>query len=64
MIQNTVYALPGILVFLHSSAAVETSIDGTLWTALTGSNTTGVLTGDAFVRCTTGNCNIILKKAQ
>jgi hypothetical protein len=60
--QNGEYALPSTLVFLHSTAAVETSIDGTNWTALTGGSTTGVVTADPFVRCTGGACSIIVKK--
>jgi hypothetical protein len=51
--QNVVYALPTVLCFLSSSVAIEGSLDGTTWTALTGANTTGVYAGVAFVRCPT-----------
>jgi hypothetical protein len=62
ILQNVVYALPARNVRVLAGAAVEVSLDGTNFTALTGSAlTTGVETSAAFVRCTTGNTSIILK---
>ena len=61
--QNTAYALPACQVMLHSTAAVELSIDGTLWVASATAHTTGMVTAAAFVRCTTGASNVICKRA-
>lgn len=59
--QNVQYALPARKCFVRSAAAVESSLDGSTWAALTGANTTGVGTSDIFVRCTTANTLIVAK---
>ncbi len=46
---NQVYALPSELTFITSAGAVETSLNGTVWTALAGA-TTGAVTGSMFIR--------------
>lgn len=60
--QNVVYALPGRTVRVFAAAAVEVSLDGSTFTALTGSNTvSGALTAAPFLRCATGNTTVIIK---
>jgi hypothetical protein len=61
LLQNVQYALPPKLVFITSSVAVESSIDGTVWTAATGANTTGIMIGALFVRCPTANAVVVCK---
>lgn len=51
LLQNEVAALPANNCFVFSSAAIDASVDGTTWGALTGANTTGIQTGARFVRC-------------
>jgi len=46
---NQVYALPSELTFITAAGAVETSLNGTAWTALAGA-TTGAVTGSMFIR--------------
>jgi len=46
---NQVYALPSELTFVTAAGAVETSLNGTAWTVLTGA-TTGAVTGAVFIR--------------
>lgn len=53
--QNIAYALPSKKVRVTSSLAVQTSMDGSTWTALTGAETTGAETGAVFLRCAVGN---------
>lgn len=61
--QNAVLALPPATVQLLALAAVEVSVDGTTWVALTGSATiSGVPTGATFVRCTTAGTTIVCKR--
>lgn len=61
ILQNVAWALPGKLVHITASAAIEYSIDGTTWVALTGANTVGVYCSATFIRCPGGNCNVICK---
>jgi hypothetical protein len=61
--QNVIYALPSRQVYIQSNVAIESSIDGTTFTALTGANTTGVLTSATFIRSTLGPANIVAKYA-
>lgn len=59
--QNVAYALPTELVYIQSSAVVETSLDNSTYAAVSAS-TTGVLTAALFVRCTTANAIISCKQ--
>lgn len=61
VVQNEVIALPAKVVRIQSSVAIESSADGTVWSALTGANTTGIETGAAFVRCPTAAAVIVAK---
>ena len=61
ILQNLVYALPPRTVLVTSSVAVETSLDGTVWTALTGANTVGANSSAPFLRCPTANATITCK---
>lgn len=61
ILQNVVYAMPGQACEILSSAAVEISLDGSAWLALTGANTVGVQAAGTFLRCPGGNANITLK---
>jgi hypothetical protein len=61
MLQNVTYALPARLVHITSSVAIDVSSNGTAWSALTGANTTGVLTSGSFIRCTTGSASVTCK---
>lgn len=61
--QTTSYALPPCLVHLTSTVAVDVSVDGTTFNALTNSSTIGAFTSAVFVRCTTSTtCTIVVKK--
>lgn len=44
--QNVVYALPAQLCLITTSAACETSMDGTTWSAFTSGN----MSGNVFIR--------------
>ena len=59
--QNVAYAMPAKATTIQSLAAIESSIDGSTWAALTGANTTGVKTAARFVRCTTGATQVVCK---
>ena len=61
MLQNVTYALPARLCHITSSVAVEVSSNATVWSALTGANTTGVLTSGSFLRCPTAVCVVTCK---
>ncbi|MET0787076.1 MAG: hypothetical protein ABWY25_10255 [Paenisporosarcina sp.] len=59
MTQNIVFALPGVSVeVVQLSAAIETSLE----VAGTFTATTSTILTGAFVRCTTGNATITLRK--
>jgi hypothetical protein len=60
--QNVIYALPASTVYLQAEAAVEVSLQATTNFATLAASTTGATTSAAFVRCTTGNTNIIVKR--
>ena len=62
ILQNVVYAMPACKVRVHSLAAVEISVDGIAWDALTGSETVGAEAASVFLRCPTGNTTVVLKK--
>ena len=55
--QNVVYALPAQLCLVTSSAACETSLDGTTWAALTS----GSMSGAVFIRSAAVNTIITCK---
>jgi hypothetical protein len=59
--QNTVYAMPTRKVRVHALAAVEISVDGTAWDALTGADTVGAEAASAFIRCPGGNTSVTLR---
>ncbi len=61
ILQNIAYAVPARRVHITSSAALEYSIDGTTWVALTGANTLGVETSATFIRCPASGANVIAK---
>jgi hypothetical protein len=63
LVQNQVYGLPNPLLFIRSTLALESSVDGTTWAALTGADTTGVNTAARWIRCTTGAPTVNIKKA-
>lgn len=60
--QNQIYALPPAKVFIVASATLEqnTTNSTTGWSTL-ASATTGVETGAAFIRSTTGNAVVSVK---
>lgn len=49
LVANTTYALPAQLCLVTSSAACETSMDGTTWAAFTS----GGMSGAVFLRAAT-----------
>jgi hypothetical protein len=59
--QNVVYGLPGRLVHVTSTVAIDVSADNTTFVPLTGANTVGVFTSGGFVRCTTGPAVVVCK---
>lgn len=61
ILQNVVYAMPARKVRIHSLAAVEISVDGSSWDALTGSETVGAEAASGFLRCPGGDTTVILK---
>jgi hypothetical protein len=61
ILQNIVYAMPARAVRVHSLAAVEISVDGSAWDALTNAETTGADAGSGYLRCTTGNTTVLCK---
>lgn len=61
LVQSTVYAMPARVVRVHSTLAVEISVDGTAWDALTNSETTGAEASSGFLRCTTGAAIVMCK---
>lgn len=60
MLQNVTYALPAKRVLARVSAAIETSLDGSTWNAVTLTNNQAELAA-IFVRGTTANTLITLK---
>jgi hypothetical protein len=62
ILQNIQYGLPATLCFVQSSVAIESSVDGSAWAALTGANTIGVVCAAGFIRCPTANAVVICKK--
>lgn len=62
LLQNVVYSLPAFVCHLTSTVVVETSVDNSTWTALTGSNTTGATTSAKFVRCPSANTLVSVKR--
>jgi hypothetical protein len=62
LVQNQVYALPARLVHVSSVSAVEISVNGVAWNALTNANTVGAPTSAAFLRCP-GGATIVTCKA-
>lgn len=61
LVQNVVYAMPARKVRVHALAAVEISVDGSTWDALTGSETVGAEASSGFLRCPGGATSVILK---
>lgn len=61
ILQNVQYALPARLTFLTSSVAVEQSLNGTTWSAVTGAETTGSNAGGVFLRCPSANALVVCK---
>jgi hypothetical protein len=61
IIQNVVYGLPARVVRVHSLAAVEISVDGSTWDALTNAETVGAEAGSVFIRCPGGNTTLTLR---
>jgi hypothetical protein len=62
ILQNVVMALPPAPGMVLALAAVEHSVDGATFVALAGSATTGANTPGGFIRCTTGNTTVIVKR--
>lgn len=62
ILQNVAMALPPGLNFVQSLVAIQSSIDGSTWAALTAAETTGVNTAAQFVRCATGNTSVSVKR--
>ena len=61
ILQNVVYAMPSKIVRIHSLAAVEISVDASVWDALTGAETVGAEAASVFIRCPGGNTTVVLK---
>jgi hypothetical protein len=61
--QNVIYALPARITRVHSVVAVEVSVDGVAWDALTGAETTGAEQGAGFIRCATANTVVMCSGA-
>ena len=61
IVQNVVYAMPCRAVRVHSLAAVEISVDGNTFNALTNANTVGADAASGFLRCPGGGTTVILK---
>lgn len=61
ILQNVVYAMPPRAVRVHALAAVEISVDGSAWDALTNADTVGADAASAFIRCPGGNTSVVLK---
>jgi hypothetical protein len=57
ILQNVVYAMPPRTVLVTSSVAVETSLNGTVWTALAS----GTNSSAPFLRCPTANATVTCK---
>jgi len=60
ILQNVVYALPPRACLVTSSVAVETSLNGTVWTALPGTGA-GTNSSAPFLRCPTANATVTCK---
>jgi hypothetical protein len=60
MTQNVVYGIPSRVVFIHSSAVLQTSLDNSSYSDL-AATTTGTQLVDPFVKCTTGNAIVAVK---
>ena len=61
LVQNQVYALPARKVRVHSTAALEISMDASSWNALTAANTLSVDVASAFIRCPGGAAIVTLR---
>lgn len=57
------YALPTKLSYVTSTLALEHSVDGTTWAALTGANTVGCFCGSNFIK-SAGAASVICKDAS
>jgi len=64
ILQNQVVGLPSRLSFIQSTVAIDGSVDGVTWVAMTGANTTGVSSPARFARCTTAGVTILCKRAD
>lgn len=58
---TTICALPPVVVRVQSSAVCEVALDTTNWATLANS-TTGAETCAMFIRCTTGQMTISVKR--
>lgn len=59
---NTTYALPSSKIcMVMTNAAVEVSVEGSVWVALTGTPVGPVQTSAQFIRSTVGNNTILVK---
>lgn len=54
-----VFALPPSLNYIHSTLALELSVDGTTY-VLTAATTTGTATAASFCRCTTATTGFVV----
>lgn len=61
LVQNTVYAVPGRRVIIHSNAVLEGSNDSTTGFVSLLTTTTGAEVAAAFVRCTTAAAVVNVK---
>lgn len=63
ILQNVIYALPPSRNFIQSQAVVQLSLTTTTTDFVNvATSTTGVETASIFVRCSTGNTIIAVKK--
>jgi len=64
--QNVVYGLPTMAVMVHSDSTVEVGMaSGTTgFVLLTNANTVGANCAASYIRCTTGNAVIVVKRFQ
>jgi hypothetical protein len=61
ILEDVVYALPPSSCFIHSSVALELSVNGTDY-VLTAATTTGLQVSAMFVRCTTAAAVVSVKR--
>jgi hypothetical protein len=62
LVEDVIYALPTPKVTIHSDTALEVDVDITFSSSQTVNANTPTVVAGGFVRCTTGDATVFLKR--